>query len=148
MRKVFLENLPRKRKGNFIDWKNCVGYIIHFIYDDVEGDMEIIDYITNTRSYVSIKYLNEIYNIRTDSLKICNLGIILKRYTSDFKIKIGQTFKDDKRDLTIIDREKRARYKKDENFKSNTKWYKYHCNRCGAELWMEEGNLLKGCILF
>ena len=103
MRKVFLENLPRKRKGNFIDWKNCVGYIIHFIYDDVEGDMEIIDYITNTYSYVSIKYLNEVYNIRTDSLKICNLGTILKRYTSDFKIKIGQTFKDDKRDLIIID---------------------------------------------
>ena len=146
MRKVFLENLPRKRKGKFIDWKNCVGYIIHFIYDDVEGDMEIIDYITNTYSYVSIKYLNEVYNIRTDSLKICNLGTILKRYTSDFKIKIGQTFKNDKRDLTIIDREKRARYKKDENFKSNTKWYKYHCNKCGAELWMEEGNLLKGCM--
>ena len=50
MRKVFLENLPRKRTGNFIDWKNCVGYKVHFIYDNIEGDLEIIDYIRDRNS--------------------------------------------------------------------------------------------------
>ena len=70
------------------------------------------------------------------------MGLITKK----FKIEIGTIFKDNKRDITIIDREKRTRYKKDGS-KCNDKWYKYHCNRCGAELWIIESRLLNegGC---
>ena len=59
-----------------------------------------------------------------------------------FKYKIGQTFKDDKRDITIIDIETRR------NKEKNQKWYKYKCNKCGwNEGWIEETKLIdkRGC---
>ena len=64
MRKVFLENLPIKKQGkkNVIDWKNSVGYKVHFIYDDIEGDIEIIDYISGNRknkSKILLRYKNK-----------------------------------------------------------------------------------------
>ena len=40
MRKVFLENLPKR--GSLINWKKSVGLKVHFIYDDIEDDIEII----------------------------------------------------------------------------------------------------------
>lgn len=60
----------------------------------------------------------------------------------EWRIQIGQTFKDNKRDFTIIDKE--IRY---ENNNNRKKYYKYHCNKCGAELWMVESSILKniGC---
>ena len=62
--------------------------------------------------------------------------------TLEFKIEIGTRFKDDKRDLTITDRE----YRKDKNNKQ-WKWYKYTCNKCGwTEGWITEYNILKGVM--
>ena len=40
MRKVFLEKLPHTKKG--IDWENCIGSKVYFIYDDIEGSLKII----------------------------------------------------------------------------------------------------------
>ena len=39
--------LPKKmNKGKeCIDWKNSAGYKVHFIYDDIEGELEILNYI-------------------------------------------------------------------------------------------------------
>ena len=36
MRKMFIENLPRRqgRGGKEIDWKNTIGYKVKFVYDD------------------------------------------------------------------------------------------------------------------
>ena len=144
-KKVFLECLPRKNTIN-INWMNSVGYKVFFIYGDIEGFVEIINVFskkyedtkrTRTRIFIDILYNNKIYNIMTDSLKKCKLGNILKKRTSDFKVEIGQIFKDNKRDLTIIDREYRNDY-------NHRKWCKYHCNKCGAELWMIEDGLLRG----
>lgn len=55
-----------------------------------------------------------------------------------YKFEIGQKITDNNRDLTIIDREIRARYQR---------YYKYHCNKCGNEDWKREGHLLRtsGC---
>jgi hypothetical protein len=66
---------------------------------------------------------------------------------SDFRVKIGEIFKDDKRDISIIDREIRTRYKKNGSI-SNDKWYKYICNKDGYEDWIIESDLLtrkRGC---
>ena len=67
------------------------------------------------------------------------MGRILKKHTKNFKIEIGQTFKDNKRDLVITDREYRPRYKKNSS-KCNDRYYKYHCNKCGNEDWILESN--------
>ena len=46
MRKMFIENLPKRQGRNRkeIDWKNTIGYKVKFVYDDIEGEVEIIDY--------------------------------------------------------------------------------------------------------
>ena len=62
-----------------------------------------------------------------------------------WKYEIKQTFKDEKRDLTITDKEIRIKIKKD-NHNRNDKWYKYKCNKCGwTEGWMVENSLQRGC---
>ena len=59
MRKVFIENLPRKqgRGREEIDWPNSIGCKVNFIYDDVEDTLEIIDYIKDNK-HVVLKYKN------------------------------------------------------------------------------------------
>lgn len=68
---------------------------------------------------------------------------------NSFKIEIGQIFKNEKRDITIIDREYKIRYGKVNSRKRSEKWYKYHCNKDGYEGWIVEHNLLNniGCPL-
>ena len=56
MRKVFLDELPRKNKN--INWKQSVGYVVKFIYDDIEGGVEIIDLTReNRKSMLTLKNL-------------------------------------------------------------------------------------------
>ena len=157
MRKVFLDELPIKiyKNKKCIDWLSCIGYKTKFIYDDIEGEIEIVDY---KGGYLYLKYLNNpIYKMWTSTFTSGRIKVALRVKTGEFKINIGQIFKDEKRDLIIIDR----KIIKD---KSNItrKWYKYKCNICGfscekhyntrdkehkEDLWISESDLLggKGC---
>ena len=135
MKKVFLEELPRLKNGR-INWRESIGHKVKFIYDNIEDTIDIVDC---KNSYLTIKYKHEIMPIKTDSFSKCKLGNILNLYTSDFKVEIETTFKDGKRDLTIIDREYRI-----DKSGIRRKWYKYHCNIDGNEDWIEESNLLGG----
>src|SRR5574344_2560092 len=97
IKKVFLEDLPRGglNRGNRINWEGSIGYKVKFIYDNIEGEVEIVKYDKKTE-YVDIKYLtNEPFKIKTANLKCCCLGNMLKVNTSDFKIEIGHIFKDE-----------------------------------------------------
>lgn len=67
--------------------------------------------------------------------------------TKEFRVEIGTIFKDEKRDITIIDREKRHKFKygyKGHIVSDNRKWYKYRCNKCKHEGWIIEYSLLQG----
>ena len=110
MRKVFIENLPRKweRGREGIDWTNSIGYKVDFIYDNVKDTLEIIDYIKDNK-HVVLKYKNNKLSIYVSSFKNAQLGKLLKKVTNEFKIEIGTKIKDDKRDITIIDRKYIAR---------------------------------------
>ena len=142
-KKMFIECLPTKNKS--IDWENSSGIQVYFIYNDIEGFINIISSKCNS---VLIQYNDgEIFNITSTNFKYCKIGNILNVNTSNFKLKIGDTIKDIKRDLIIIDKAKRPRITKSGKI-SNDKWYKYHCNKCGAELWVVESSLLtskSGC---
>jgi len=147
-KKTFVENLPSKYGvgGNknklVIDWINSIKHNICFIYEDIIGWIEIISYKKDTRM-LKIKYKEFESIINTDQISKCNLGRVVGKITKDFRIKIGQTFKEEKRDITIIDREIRIRYKKDGSI-CNDKWYKYKCNKCGwTNGWITEGDLLR-----
>jgi len=152
MRKVFLDDLPkckggkgvgRGRGGYKYDWiKSAELHIkVPFIYDDVKGELDIIGYKKENQS-VKILYNDKQYDMKTGSFIRCNLGVILGIKTLSFKIEIGQTFKDNKRNLIIIDRE----YRDNPNNKGKVlKYYKYKCNKCGYnEGWFVESSLSHG----
>ena len=156
---IYLDELPKKygigaNKNKLVtDWINSVGYKVKFFYNDIEGYIKIIGY--NIKSgKLNLEYNNKIYSMDTYHFNNCELGKVLNEYTNEFKIEIGQTFKDDKRNLTIIARE----YKKDKKGKQ-LKYYKYKCNNCNFECgqywnsktkcyeneyWISEYSLIKG----
>lgn len=146
-KRIDLSNVPKttlkctKNKKFKYDWKNSIGCKVNFIYDNIKGEIKIINYIIKKHE-LTILYLDKEYKINTPDLIKCNLGRILGKITSDFKIEIGKIFKDNKRDIIIIDRE----YRKHKN-NHILKYYKYHCNKCGNEDWIDEYNLNKkvGC---
>lgn len=166
IREIFINDLPRKegwgsQKGKqVIDWANSIGYKVRFIYDDINGEIEIVGYDNKTR-YLSIKYLDkEPFGILIKSLQNCMLGEFLDKCTKEFKIEIRTRYIDDKRDITIIDRKYINKEKNNKNGKItilNEKIYKYKCNKCGyecgehykhgkykGELWITESALLSG----
>lgn len=145
IRKVFLDDLPHKdgmgsNKGKqVVNWISSIGHKVKFIYEDIEGWIEVVDYKEN---YLDIKYLDKaIFKISTASFRKCGLGTLLGKITIDFKIEVGQVFKDDKRDIVIIDREYRI-IRLDDGRTVNEKWCKYHCNKCEYEGYILETLLL------
>lgn len=143
VQKVFLEDLPTggKNRGKRINWESSLGHKVRFIYDDIEGYVEIIDYIKGSPQKLIIKYIDDISEINICNFKKCVLGKLLGKVTKNFKFDNGVLLQD--KNITIIDREHRIRYKNN-NDKCNDKYYKYHCNKCNNEDWIDEGNLLKG----
>jgi len=147
MRKIFLDELPKWSKEGHgkegtINWNKSIGKLIHFIYDDIEGNIEIIDYIKEKQK-ISIKYNNILYLIQTQKILNCKIKIILNiEKIHNFKIEIGEHIEDEKRNLIIIGREARK------NISNKGKeiyrlWYKYKCNKCGWDNgWVEEGSLV------
>lgn len=142
MRKVFCEGLPRRGKTNQINWKESIGCEVKFTYDDIEGEIEIIDYLANGNK-LTIKYDRKIYKIRRGEFVSCKLGIMLDKRSNKFRVNIGQVFTDDKRDFIITD----SQYREQRRNRTieKRKWYKYTCNKCGwADGWIEENKLLNG----
>jgi len=97
MRKVFLDDLPRRGNSNQIDWKRCIGLFIPFIYqkDDIiiESEFKIINYKTeNKRSLLNVKYNNNEIYMNISNIKNCNLGELLFENKS-YKYNIGDIIK-------------------------------------------------------
>ena len=139
-RKVFLDDLPRLKNCK-INWKGSIGYKVKFIYDDIEGLVEIVDVIDR---HLYIKYLDKsIFKIAFSSFSRGMFGKLLEKVTDSFKVEIGQVFEDDKRYLVITDRKYRYR-ESNKGYIDKQKWYKYKCNKCGYEDWIIEGHLLEG----
>lgn len=138
-KKVFMENLPKKKKLNelCIKWDLSVNYNVYFIYNNLKGNIKILN---EKGKKIIIQYKHREYIIGKYQFKRCGIGRILNEKTSEFKVDVGNDFKDDNRDLIIINK----KYKKDKNGR-NFKYYNYLCNRCTwNEGWIEESNLLKG----
>lgn len=155
-KEVILTNLPKKKgigsnkTKEVIDWKNTIGYEVDFVYDDMSGKIKITDY---DKGILTIKHkeYNE-FKINYRDFKRCRLGGYIGKYTKDYKINIGDIFRDEKRDLIIIDREIRSSQKtffdrsrnKSRTVKENKKYYKYRCNKDGYEKWIREEHILNG----
>lgn len=143
MRKVFLDNLPRCNSR--IDWKSSIGYTVNFIYDNIEGTLEIINYYKSNSGkqyYITIKYENITYNIGTQLFKRGKLHALLAYKTYKiitFKYQINQIINDNHRNIKITDSFV------DFNKTKNKKYYKYLCLKCGyKDGVIEEYNLMSG----
>ena len=61
MREVYLDTLPKRYGlgGNkdklVVDWKNSIGCKVKFVYEEIEGEVEILDYNSKT-SRLLIKF--------------------------------------------------------------------------------------------
>ena len=134
-----LTELPRR--GKFIDSKAMVGMELELLYEgEVYTGVKVLEYIKGSNPRFVVEYNGQTHNIRCNHFINGHFGGVLGTITKDFKINIGDVFKDDKRDMCITDRE----YRKDKRGQ-NRKWYKYTCNKCGWEDgWIVEGTLLKG----
>jgi hypothetical protein len=145
-KKIFLDELPKEKYGDYfrIDWNSSIGYKVYFIYDNIDNYFEIINYIPKGQK-VTIKYNNNEYIIQTPNLLQCRIGKILGKVTDEFKIEIGTRLQDDKRNITIIDKEYREKEKVDKLGRKSIlkeKWYNYHCNICSHKQWIVESALI------
>lgn len=157
---IFLDSLPRYRKGTYkgkINWADSIGTNVKFEYIDDEkeditfcGNLIIKGYNCNTRK-LTIDYNGIISEIRACRLQDGNIkkliGANLNTTTgrfADFKIEIGDQIIDENRNFTILNR-KRVNTQKYQY----RKMYNYQCNICGFDSgWMEECDLLhhkSGC---
>ena len=132
------DDIPKMKNGNILWRKIEKGFKFVTVHDDYGyNEFEFVDMKKNNKMILIVD--NKSKEINASIFLKGNIGGILGIISSDFKIEIGQTFKDDKRDLIITDREHRKING------VNQKWYKYTCSKCGwTEGWNIEYNLFKG----
>jgi hypothetical protein len=88
MLKVFYEDLPKDNHGR-VSWLNSIGYKLNFIFEEIQGVIEILSYNKQNRK-LKVKYNDVDCYIQTSSLlkhEITN--IVLDNKISEFKIEIG-----------------------------------------------------------
>jgi len=121
LRKVFLDELPRR--GKFINWKESVGYKVRFIYDDIEGEIEIINYYKNNKKkyYFEIKYNNIIHSVNLNSFSKCALGKLFNINIKEYNYNIGDVVTTKTGKIEILE------YIRIPDRKSTMKGYKYKC---------------------
>ena len=136
MKKMFTDDLPHR--GKFIDWKNSIGYIVKFIYDNIKGEVKIVDYYKkNSSNYIKVKYKNKNYNINIISFKSCHIGDILGLINHGYKYQVGDI-------ITNIHFGKLQILKQikiEDGRGWHDKGYEYRCLICGNEDTIKEGSL-------
>lgn len=87
MRKVLISDLPTKKYGNTfrIDWMKSVGLKVKFIYDDLNGEIKIVDY---NNGKINVLYNNSKYWIGTYEFAKGEISYIIgiKNFKSPFKV--------------------------------------------------------------
>jgi len=137
VRKVFLEDLPRTYKG--VNWKESIGKDVNFVFEELMGELTIIDYNSETRK-ISVKYLdNEMCDINTSSFIAGHISEILGKKHHNYLFPIGTLINTNNRNL-IITNQKR----KENNFNHLEKCYTYRCETCGYNGEMLEHSLVVG----
>ena len=138
MKKVFLDDLPLYR--NSIFWKESVGYKVKFIYEDIKGEIEIINYeLINKKPCLTVKYENKIHKLLSDHLKNCNIGELLFQ-NKLYKYNIGDIVETKTGEIKILEQIKIK-------YKYFQKGYKYICLKDNYIGKISEVKLLenKGC---
>lgn len=127
--RIFFDNLPKKKNNQLdkklkIDWilaaeKQC---IVYFIYNDIHGEIKIIDYIKGKEPKLGLKYKdNPIYYMYISNFYSCKIKILIGLITNNYKYKVNEIIKNEKVNLQIV-----KQYKE-----KGQKCYMYKCLKCG-----------------
>ena len=141
-KKVFTDNLPKKMgvganaNKECINWNKSVGYKVKFIYDDMEGEVEIIDqYKKSGQNYLEVKYNDRIVHINAYAFSTCAIGNLLSKVVIDYRHNIGDIINLKFSDIQILEQIKIP------NGKNIVKGYTYKCTKCGNEDKVRENDL-------
>lgn len=144
MRKIFLDNLPRWEKGGHkgrVKWKETPGHSVKFIYDDLEGEINILDYHNKTNK-LTLKYSETTMDLYINHFSNCAIGKLIGNISSFHYYEVGQ----------IIDHISNGRLQIKEqtrigNNRYKHKGYKYKCLKCSNEDEITENDLnrKRGC---
>lgn len=123
MRRVFLENLPKKKFGKKenIDWERSIGMTIKFVFDDIKGEFLICE--SDKKNKIGLIYLGKYYEIKKESVIHCMISNIVNKRIVGFLYNVGDNIKTDHIDITILEK----------YYNKNYKYYKFKCNICGWE---------------
>lgn len=77
MKKMFLDDLPKINKR--IDWINSIGYKVNFIYNDYNGEVEILKYNKDTNT-ICIKYNKKLFYFFVGHFRNCLIGKMFYTY--------------------------------------------------------------------
>lgn len=137
MRKVFLEDLPRKINAGkeVIDWIGSVGKNINFIFDDIEGEFTIVE--SKRRNKIGLMYKGMFYEKEGRELKNAKIDSIVGKKVVDFRYEVGENIKTDYLDMTVIERCRKI------PGKIAGKYYKVKCNICGWDECIIDEQLIK-----
>mgnify|MGYP000879902175 CR=1 FL=1 len=132
MKKMFTDKLSHKygfganKNVLLVDWEKSIGQKVKGIYDDINFEVEIVNYYKkNNRGYLDIKYNNDVYSICASSFILCKLGNILGKKTNVYKYNVGNIIKTNTGKLKIL-KQIRIKY----NNEKTEKGYKYKCLNC------------------
>ena len=147
-----LTKLPKWEEGRYkgkINWAKTINMELELLYQDKIYKVRVIK-CNDGRLILEYKGYVKPEGISYRKFLKGSFGEVLNLRSKDFKVEIGQIFKDDKRDLLITDREYREKEQKPDKkgrvYTTKEKWYKYTCNKCGwKEGWIIEKSLLKDC---
>ena len=143
MRKVFLDELPHK--GKQINWKDSIGHKVHFIYDDIEEFLPILDFIqVKDRSFILTKFKDqEKTYLWTGNITSNKFGSLIGKYELKYIYNVGDTVDNLKSGkLQILEQIRISSGKTQRKLKA----YKYKCLICGDENEKTEDELKRnGC---
>lgn len=142
MKQIFIENAPKR--GKYIDWNEIKGMKFNFAYDDIDGELQIVDtYRKNNRTYVLVEYDGKQKEYVTYMFLKGSIGSLVGKNTSDYLYSIGDVLSTKSGNLKILKQTRDA--KKNGTEKS----YDYLCLNCGSKGHKTEGALKskQGCSI-
>lgn len=121
-----------KRNEKQVDWKKSIGCKLPFKYGDINGYIEIKDYIIkdNIHNKLLIDVDGKEGEIAISRLLSVSIGHFLGKYTSDFKYDVGYIFGKDNNKMQIIS-----------CYKDEYKMYHAKCLKCGYEKDISESHV-------
>jgi hypothetical protein len=132
---VFSDNLPRRNgKQGKINWKKSAGFVVGFIYEEIKGEIAILNY---QNDYLEVRYLDEEYSIGVREFRQSKIGNVVGQKSSKYKFQVDDILESgNSRILKILEQNRKG--------KKNDKSYKYKCLVCGNKDTIFEYHLIKG----